>query len=87
VPRTCDVYEDAPHQLGREPEEMRATLPLHLLTVDQAQVGLIHESGGLKHVPGALAGHVPSGEAVQLPMDGWREAIEGRVIAVAPGDK
>jgi hypothetical protein len=41
------IDQDAPHLLGGNAEEVTAILPLHIALVNKAQIGFIHESGGL----------------------------------------
>ena len=79
----CEVDEDATHDLCRNAEEMRAVLPLHLLPVDQAEIGLVDESGRLQYVPGTLAGHVGGGQPVELPFYERRQRVQRLVVAVA----
>jgi hypothetical protein len=48
------VDEDATHHLGRDAQEMGAVLPDDALLIDEAQVGLVNERGGLERVPRLL---------------------------------
>src|SRR5262245_46321582 len=49
------VDEDAAHGLGRGGEEVPATVPAPgLVGVHQAQVGLVHQGGGLERLAGRL---------------------------------
>ena len=52
------VNEDAAHGLRRDPEEVRAVLPLDLALVDELEVRLVDEGRGLEGVVGALAPQV-----------------------------
>ena len=60
---------------------------MHVSLIDQSNVSLINQSGGLQRVLGTLLGHVPVGQPVQFVVDQWRELIEGRLIPVAPGNE
>jgi hypothetical protein len=42
-----ETYQNAPHELGRNTEEMGAVLPSHWLDAHQSQESLIHQSGRL----------------------------------------
>ncbi len=79
------VDEDPPHQLRGHREEVRAILPAHPLVIDQAQIRLIDELGGLQAMAAALPAHVASGEPMQLVIDNGRQSIQGFLIATAPG--
>jgi len=66
-------------------KNLGAVLPLHVLVVCKTQVCLVHQSGCLEAVAGALAFHVPAGEAVEFLVDDGGEKVEGTLIASAPG--
>ena len=67
IARAREVDEDPPHDLRRDAEEVRAVLPADVFPVDQPQVGLVDERGGLQDVARPLAGHASRREAAQLP--------------------
>ena len=54
VPAARMVHEDPAHDPCREPEELRAILPVHVALIDEAQIGLVHERGGLERMLAAL---------------------------------
>jgi hypothetical protein len=62
------IYEDAPHELGRDSEEMRASLPICLLA-NKLQVSLMYESSGLESVVLPLTSHVTPGKPLQFVVD------------------
>jgi hypothetical protein len=64
VTRTSPIYQNAPHQLRAHGEEVSAVLPACLLGIDQPQVGLVHQSGGLQRVIGTFVSHVTLGQPV-----------------------
>ena len=47
-PCTRGVDEDAPHDLGRQREEMHAIVPVDVLGIDQTKVGLVNERRALQ---------------------------------------
>jgi len=59
---------EAPHRSRRDREEVRPVLPRDL-GIDEAQVGLIDERGGLKGVIRRFAPHVAMGDLVQLGLE------------------
>jgi len=63
------VHQDPPHEVPRDSDEVRAVLPVHELAVNQAQVNLIDERGGLERMRRALPGHVMAGQTAQLVID------------------
>ena len=64
--RAGEVDEHPAHQAGGHREEVGAILPLDAADIDQPEVDLVDERGGLEHVVGTLAGHVPLGDPAQL---------------------
>src|SRR5437867_6188264 len=81
------LYQNAPHQLGRNREEMGAILPLHALVIHQAHVGFIDQGRGLEAVAGALAFHVALPQTVELVINDGGQPVECASIPVSPGSE
>src|SRR6266545_6743698 len=81
------VHEDHPHQLGGEAEKVRLVAPLHLATVHQPQIYLMHQSRGLERVPGILSFEVAPRDPAQLFEDQRHEPVQRRGIPFAPGQE
>jgi hypothetical protein len=79
------INEDGPHSLSGHAEKVRPALPLDVFLIDEPQVGLVHEGGGPKRVPGRLPAHVTLGLPAQLAIDGRQQLIQRRLLATAPG--
>jgi hypothetical protein len=79
------VHQNAPHQLGRNGEEMGSILPLHSIVIHQAQVGFIHKGRGLEAMSGALLLHVAARQTVELVVNDGGQPVEGALVSVAPG--
>ncbi len=60
------IDEDGAHRLRGHPEEVSAAFPVGALQIDQPQVGLVNQRGGLQCMVRLLAFHGPRGEAVKL---------------------
>ena len=58
--------QNPPHQLRCHREEVRPIPPSDLVNVDQPEERLVHQSRRRKHVPLALARHLPSSQAAQF---------------------
>lgn len=80
----CVIDQDAAHQLRRDPEELRASLPLYPIQIDQFQIRLMNECRGLKDVARPLAAHVTRRDSSQLVLHGWEKRFERVAVAVAP---
>jgi len=74
--------EDAAHQLGGDAEEMGAVFPIDAGLIDQLEVGLVDEGGGLECVIGALAAHVGTGDAAEFVVDERQKLIGSAGLAV-----
>ena len=81
------IHKNVPHCLRGDAEEVRPVLPLDVLPVDKPDVRLVHQRRGLEHVSGPFARHVVRRQPMQVLVDGRRQAIEGRLIAIAPSDE
>ncbi len=78
------VDEDAPHHLRRDGKEVRAVLPRRALLIDEPQVGLVDQRGGLQRVAIALAPQPGRRALMQLPVDGRHQLVTGRDVAAGP---
>ncbi len=67
-PRSRSIYQDAPHQLRRNREEMGAVLPVKLAYRRQPQIGLVDQRGGLERMARPLAPHAARGKAAKFVM-------------------
>jgi hypothetical protein len=53
--RAGAIDQQAPHHLGRHPEELPPVLPHHPALIHEPYVGLVHERRRLQRVPSAFA--------------------------------
>ena len=79
------LHQNAPHQLGRNGEEMSAILPLHALVIHQAHIGFVDQGRGLQAVAGTLTIHVTARQAVELVINDGGQRFERALVPVAPG--
>ena len=82
--RARRIHEHAAHHTGRHREEMRAILPLHVTDIDELEVRLVDERGGLEGVPVSLVPHVAPGDAAKLRMDYRDELLESGFVSLPP---
>src|SRR5215510_7204238 len=85
VSRALD--QDVTHSHGGDAEEVRPVLPIDLFFINQPQVGLVNQVGGLERVTGALRAQIMPGQASQLTVDQRRQFIERGFVAIAPPDE
>ena len=83
-PGAAGIDEYPAHHPNGDREEMLAVLPLDLLRIDQAEVGLVHEVGRLQRHSGPLPGDPLPCEPPQLAFDERDEGIEGILITGTP---
>jgi hypothetical protein len=81
------IDEHAPHRFGGDGEKLCAVTPVGLSLIDQAKIGLVHETRRLKRVVGSFAAQIALGLAAQFFVDKGDEAIKGGRIASTPGLK
>ena len=73
------VLEDVAHHAGGKRVEVGAVVPGDFALVEEAEVDLVDERGGLEGVVVALAAHVAAGDSVELLVDEWHEFCEDRL--------
>ena len=66
---------------------MCAVMPVGVSLIDQLQVDLIDERGGLERMPRALTTHLVLSEAAQFAFDKWDQPVEGGRVAFVPRDE
>jgi hypothetical protein len=81
------VDEYPAHQVGGEAEEVRTVLPPHAVLVDELQVRLVNEGRGGKGVVSVLAAEMPSGDAPQLGVHCFQQAVACFLLPVTPGQE
>jgi hypothetical protein len=80
----CVVDEEPAHDLTRHPVEMRAAPPVDPSLVDQFQVGLVNQCGGLEGMVGAFAPQLAGGDAAQFVIDERQQSVERARITSRP---
>lgn len=75
------VDEDAAHGLGGDGEEVGTAGEACLGLVDELEVGLVDEGGGLEGVAGAFASEEGAREGAELVVDEWEEGIDSAGVA------
>src|SRR5262245_28285839 len=78
------VYQNAAHQLSRDPEEVCTVLPAHILLINESQVGFVDQRRSLKRMAGSFPTHVVTRKALQLFMDERNETVKRRLISIPP---
>jgi hypothetical protein len=78
------IDQDASHDLRRDGEEMRTIGPVNIPLIDEANVSLIDQSGGLESVAFSFPAHVAPREPVQFVVDQGVQLVECGLISLAP---
>ena len=76
------VHDDAAHRRSGVGEEMRAVLELGVGAADQAQIGFVHQAGGVQRLS-VLPVQLAPGHAVQFAVERGQHAIERATVAFA----
>ena len=81
------IDKDVPHQRRGEREEARAIPQVDAGALDETQIRLIEECGGLERVTGRFAPHMPPRKLTQIPVDQGHQPPEGGLVALSPGQE
>jgi hypothetical protein len=84
-PTSGKVDQDPSHQLSGNGDKVRAILPADAAGVDQPDVSLVHQGGGLKGVASLLPTHAAFGQTVEFVVHQRRQLAQRGLIAIAPG--
>ena len=79
------IDEDPPHHHRGHANELGAVRPVHLPLVDQPEIRLVDERGGLQGVAGALTGQKRARQSPQLVVDERQHLVAGVLVAPATG--
>jgi hypothetical protein len=60
------IHQNAADHLRRDPEEMRAPLPLNIMLIHQSKKRFVDKGGALQRVSVALAFQIGVGKVAQL---------------------
>ena len=81
------VDEHPAHQAGGHREKVRAILPLDPMNINQPEIDLVDERGGLEDMAWTLTGHVSLGDAPQLAVHEREELLDGPAVTGPPFDQ
>jgi hypothetical protein len=82
--RACIVHQNVTHHLRGHGEELRPVLPAYVLPVDQPEVSLVDQSGGLQDMAAPLGRQVPGGDLMQLLLEDGRQLFHCRYRSPPP---
>lgn len=78
------IDQDSPLDAGSDDEEMSAVRIVQILFSGEAEVGLVDDGGALKCLAGHLLSEIAPGDAAQLGVDDFDEAVEGIALTGIP---
>jgi hypothetical protein len=78
------IDQNAAHDLCGDSEEVRAVGPMNVFLIDETNVSLIDERGGLKRVTLSFPAHVTAGKPVEFVVDQRVQLVECGLIPIAP---
>ena len=71
-------HENPPHCLRGGGKEVASTIPLlGLVRIDQPEIRLVYQRGGLERLPRLLVSKLRRRELAQLVVDEWQELLGG----------
>ena len=74
-------------QAGGHREKMRAILQLDPMNINQPEIDLVDERGGLENVAWTLARHVPLRETPQFGVHERKQLLHSCAVAAPPFDQ
>jgi hypothetical protein len=78
------INEDPTHDLRCHSEKVSSTPPIDVALVDQSQIHLVNQGGGLKGVAGSLASKPTGRDPAQLRVDERQQLVEGIGVTAPP---
>jgi hypothetical protein len=81
----CGVHQDVAHGHARHGQEMGPVLPGGASLVHQPEIGLVHQSGGVKRLTRTPAAELPVSHGAQLVIDQRHQPVHGAPVPLADG--
>ena len=78
------VNQDSPHHFGRQREEVRPILPIGVALADEPEIGLVHQSGGLKDMPRRFMSKSGCRPPAQFLIDDADQLVSRLEISASP---
>ena len=78
------IHQDLARQVCRRPEEVRPPVPTRVLLIDQPQVSLVYQRGGLRRVVGAFVRQVGGSQLAQFGVNKRSELFQGLLVNPRP---
>ncbi len=79
----CAIEKNPPHRFSRRRKEMAPTVPaLNFGRVDQPEIRVVDQGGGLERLPGLLLRQPEGGQLAQLVVDQRQELLGGARVAL-----
>jgi hypothetical protein len=82
--RTSGIDQNAPHHPRGRREEVRPVVPVDRSPIEQPEVRLLHQLGGLPAAIAALIRQDPACDVTELLLDEGRQSREGVLVTVTP---
>lgn len=79
------VDQNPAHRLGGGGKEMISPLPFLVLVLDQSEISLVNQGGGLQGLAGTFLGHPPGCQAAQFVVHDGEEFVGSVQIASLDG--
>jgi len=80
VPGTGGINQDAPDGLRGDGQEVGSAFPDGLVLVDQAQIGLVNERGGLEGEVLPLGAEVAFGDGSEFVVEDGQEYVDRPLV-------
>lgn len=78
------LHEELPHEIGRDPVEVAAALPIRQLLLHEPEVGFVDERRGPQRVGIAFPAQIAFGHPAKLAVEQRDQAVARRLVARFP---
>lgn len=76
------IDEDVANHSGSHGKEVRTVLPPRVSAIDQAEIRLVDECGGVERMVRSFTAESPTGDASKLLVHECDEFVEGLVVSL-----
>jgi hypothetical protein len=78
------INENAPHELRRYREKVRAVFPIYAVLIDEPEINFMNQGSWLEAVVAALPQHVAGGQTMEFVVNEIEQPTFGGAVSLAP---
>ena len=78
------IHQDVAHHPSRKAKKLRSIAPANTPPIDQPQIELVDQGGGLERMIMPFSPHIALGDSAQIMAYEWHQLLKSRRIPVTP---